>query len=73
MSDPIATLLAAAERAEGVPAFWKATVQSLETELKAPARLTYRGLNDSGEVTAGAFTAGAASVAITDADGRRVE
>ena len=73
MSDPIATLLAAAERAEGVPAFWKATVQSLETELKAPVRLTYRGLNDSGEATAGGFTTGTASVAITDADGRRVE
>lgn len=73
MSDPIATLLAAAERADGVPAFWKMTAQSLEAELKAPVRLTYRGLNDSGEVTAGAFTSGTSSVAITDADGRRVE
>ena len=36
-------------------------------------RLTYRGLNDSGEITAGAFTTGTSSVAITDADGRRVE
>lgn len=73
MSDPIAALLAAAERAEGVPAFWKAAAQSLEAELQAPVRLTYRGLNDSGVVTAGAFTTGTASVAITDADGRRVE
>ncbi|HKR56230.1 MAG TPA: hypothetical protein VJS20_08000, partial [Gemmatimonadales bacterium] len=73
MSDPIATLLAAAERADGVPAFWKTTAQALQAELKAPVRLTYRGLNDSGETTAGAFTTGAASVAITDADGRRVE
>ncbi|HYK10179.1 MAG TPA: ATP-binding protein [Gemmatimonadales bacterium] len=73
MSDPIATLLAAAERADGVPAFWKTTAQSLEAELKAPVRLTYRGLNDSGEITAGAFTTGTSSVAITDADGRRVE
>ncbi len=73
MSDPIATLLAAAERADGVPAFWKTTAQALEAELKAPVRLTYRGLNDSGEITAGAFKTGTASVAITDADGRRVE
>ena len=73
VSDPIATLLAAAERAESIPAFWKTAALSLETELKAPVRLTYRGLNDAGEVTAGAFTTGAASVAITDADGRRVE
>ena len=73
MSDSIAALLAAAERAENVPAFWRAAAQALEAELRAPVRLTYRGLAESGEVTAGAFTAGAASVAITDADGRRVE
>ena len=73
MSDPIATLLDAAERAESVPAFWQAVAQTLEGELRAPARVAFRGLNDSGEVTAGAYTTGTASVAITDAEGRRVE
>ena len=73
MSDLTAVLLAAAERAENVPAFWKAAADSLAGEFGTPARITYRGLNERGEVATAGFTTGTASAVVTDADGRRVE
>jgi PAS domain S-box-containing protein len=76
VSDLIASLLTPAERAESVAAFWRAAAEVLSIHFdNAPIRITYRGLNDDGEASAGppSTAAAPAAVGFTDPDGRRVE
>ncbi len=76
MLDALRSLLGEASRAKRSAAFWQAAAQIL-SEWAGGARtlIRYRGLNETGAVTAGAGVSGGTALAAdwSDAEGRRVE
>src|SRR5437660_4849724 len=73
---PIAELLAQVGDAATPREFWERVAEILSKRAGGAAtRLRYKGLNDSGEVTAGAPTptGDVETLTVTDAEGRRVE
>ncbi len=73
---PIAELLAKVGDAATPREFWERVAEILSSRASgAGIRLRYKGLNDSGEVTAGGAsrTGDVETLTVTDAEGRRVE
>jgi PAS domain S-box-containing protein len=74
MLDPIRRLLAAAGEAKQTKAFWQAATDILSEWCTAQVELSYKGLNESGTVRAGAPSQDPESLLTDyhDADGRHV-